>query len=512
MPESRVRRFLGGLAAGIAGHIVTFVVGFLATPVLLSRLGAQQLGAWYVAGTLLAYLGLLELGVSALVPREVAFALGRSAGDLAKVRAVTSSALRVAVAQFPVVALGTVICFFLLPFERALLFVPLLIAAIVYVVLYPFRLYQGVLTGLQDLGFVGATTTIASVCGTGLGVLLVVGGFGLRSLAIAWGATQLAIAGACIARLRSRFPEAFPDRPSLPTWSEIRHWLGRGLWVNVNQIATLLRSGTDLLIIARLLGPAAAVPYVISSKLIGVLGVFPGMIVASAQPALAELRFAVDRPQLLRTSDALTSATVLVSAGLGCIIGAANRPFVGGWVGSQQFAGHVVTGLLVANMVLRHESLSTTSTLFCLGHERRLAILVVLDGVFTVVVTAFGTFLFGLPGAAAGPLAGTLFVSLPYALWTLARETGVTTRSVVLATVKRNVPALALAAALGTVSALLDLSSLFHAALSAIVSGGVFALLFHRRALRPPIVDYARPLLARLSRRLANLDPPSSQA
>ena len=47
--------------------------------------------------------------------------------------------------------------------------------------------------------------------------------------------------------------------------------LGRSAWVSLAQIAQVFLNGTDVLIIGKLLGPAAVVPYSCTSKLVTVL-------------------------------------------------------------------------------------------------------------------------------------------------------------------------------------------------------------------------------------------------
>src|SRR5262245_66322916 len=78
---SRTRRFLGGLGVGYASQAVLLLVGLWLTRFLLGRLGQHDYGLWLVGTQLLGYLMLTDLGVVALLPREVAYATGRSQGD-----------------------------------------------------------------------------------------------------------------------------------------------------------------------------------------------------------------------------------------------------------------------------------------------------------------------------------------------------------------------------------------------------------------------------------------------
>jgi len=68
---------LGGTGIAYGHQAAIVLVGIWLTPFLLHRLGQHHLGLWLVAGQLLGYLALLDLGVIAILPREVAFASDR---------------------------------------------------------------------------------------------------------------------------------------------------------------------------------------------------------------------------------------------------------------------------------------------------------------------------------------------------------------------------------------------------------------------------------------------------
>ena len=78
IPMSRTRRILGGTTFGYLHQAAIVLVGLWLTPFLLRQVGQHEYGLWLVVGQLLGYLTLLDLGVLAILPREVAFASGRA--------------------------------------------------------------------------------------------------------------------------------------------------------------------------------------------------------------------------------------------------------------------------------------------------------------------------------------------------------------------------------------------------------------------------------------------------
>ncbi len=171
---TRASRFLSGFKWGLINQVLTLVVGLLVTPFLLRRLGQSDLGLWMVASSLLGYLGLLDLGVVALLPRETAYAAGRHPErPLPAVADVFSRALQIALLQLPLVAAGAALLLLLLPENSERLVHPFLLVLGTFVVLFPLRLFQAVLNGLQDLRFLGVLQTVSWAAGTATSVGLV---------------------------------------------------------------------------------------------------------------------------------------------------------------------------------------------------------------------------------------------------------------------------------------------------------------------------------------------------
>jgi hypothetical protein len=85
---TRTHRFLAGVSLGYVYLGLVTIVGLWLTPFLLHRIGQHDLGLWLLANQILGYLLLLDFGVVAMLPRETAYATGRTlqggdANDLA---------------------------------------------------------------------------------------------------------------------------------------------------------------------------------------------------------------------------------------------------------------------------------------------------------------------------------------------------------------------------------------------------------------------------------------------
>jgi O-antigen/teichoic acid export membrane protein len=153
--------------------------------------------------------------------------------------------------------------------------------------------------------------------------------------------------------------------PSLAL-SEVRRQNGSGVWISVNQVAQVLLGGTDLVVIGKLLGPEAVVPYACTGKLLTMLANQPSMFMQMALPALSELRTAAPREHLFNISRSMAQVMLFLSGAIVTIVLAINGGFVAWWVGESRFGGMGLTALLLAGMLLRHVNVTAVYSLFCL--------------------------------------------------------------------------------------------------------------------------------------------------
>jgi len=429
MRDSRLRRFLGGLGLGYIQTAATIIVGLWIPPYLLQRLGSHDYGLWLLGTQVLTYLALLDLGVVALIPREVAAAAGRAGSDRSVLRDLVAETARLVLWQLPIVVVAGAVTVWLMPSEWAALRWPLSIVVLTFVLTFPLRVFSAVLQGLQDLAFLGVVQIAAWASGAAVTVIGAWAGWGLIALACGWITTQVITAASTWRRLATNFPDVMPSQLPALTLAAAKQQLSRGVWISFNQIAQVLLVGTDLVIVGKLLGPAAVVPYACTGRLLTMLANQPQMFMQLALPALSELRTAATRERLFEVSRSMSQAMLLLSGGIVVVVTAVNGPFVAWWVGEERFAGIGITAILLAGMLARHLNATATYTLFCFGNEQRLALTSIADGVVAALAMLILTPMFGLYGAAVGSCLGTVAISLPSNFRALAREAGTSPQS-----------------------------------------------------------------------------------
>ena len=214
---SRTGRFLSGVSLGYFSQVLVLIAGLWLTPFLLSRLGQHYYGLWLLGAQILTYVMLLDFGIVALLPRETAYATGRADGleRATALREVVGNAGRLVLWQMPLVAGTAVLVWFCIPDEWHEFRGPFAVVLTVFVLTFPARVFQGVLQGLQDLGFLGAVQISSWLVGLGVTIGLVLHGFGLYALAGGWAVAQVIAPGACWWRLGLRWPGILSLRPSV---------------------------------------------------------------------------------------------------------------------------------------------------------------------------------------------------------------------------------------------------------------------------------------------------------
>ncbi|HEX7313450.1 MAG TPA: oligosaccharide flippase family protein [Pyrinomonadaceae bacterium] len=494
---SRTKKFLGGIGFGYAGQVLTMAVGLLITPYLLRRIGQHDYGLWLVGTQVMAYLALMDLGLIALLPRETALATGRAEKleEATDLPLLVGQTVRLVAWQVPLVLLAALVAWSMLAAAWPELREPIGVVLLSFVLTFPLRLFGAVLQGLQDLAFIAGAGIASYLVGTAITVALVAAGWGLYALAAGWVAQQVFVPVVCLFRLRARFPTVLPrGLPKLP-WPAARSRLTQGFWVSLTQIAQVLWSGTDILIIGKLFGPAAVVPYVCTGKMIGVLANQPYVLIAAAAPAISQMRVAESRARVSEVCVALGQAMLMLSGAVVCVVLAVNEGFVARWVGAAQYGGFWLTALILLSMLLRHWSLTVAHSLLCFGYERRLCVTGLLDGLVSTCGVVLFLWLYGLPGAPLGMVIATCAVSLPLNLSALAAESGRTRWEMVRPLVPWLVRFVPLAAGAGALARVWTPEGFILIGVTAAAVALVYVAVMLPVALRAPLGVYVRPRL-----------------
>ena len=278
----------------------------------------------------------------------------------------------------------------------------------------------------MDLTFLGQLRIVLWGSSVGLTIVLLL--VGAHYYALAWG-WCLQEAGANLGAMFRLF-RIRPDLLRAEVWRKAGRfqwrWLSRGLWVSVGQTTNAMTSGMDLLIIARVLGPATVVIYSCTGKLVQVLQNQPQSLASFALPGLSQMKASESRERIRSVATSLTQAMILIGGAILCMVLPLNQQFVNHWTGAQYFGGILLTVLFLVNFIARLIDYTLALALFAFGYEKMYAIRSLLDSLVSVGLACALVRPFGIKGVLLGFASGALLVAIPMDLYFFAREFHVT--------------------------------------------------------------------------------------
>jgi len=408
--RSRTRAFLLTLVSGQLLGLVTMLVGFLATPLILRHLGAERFGVWRVLEVWVAYLG--------LIPECVAQAAGfllvplLAAGDAVRLRRFTATTIVFGSTIAALAALTGLALVPALPWianappelhdERRLSFLIVVWAGVPFA---PLLLLRSTFDADQRGYSVNAILTVRALATTTLAVLFATRGFGLPGQALA-SAAGTALQATLFAYLAFRF---YPwVRPGRPDWADARALLRRSSTLVVLAVLGGVAARLEYPLVILFDGPVATANYSLGQRLFLVYG---SLVAAVGNSIWAPLSDLYHRGELNRLREQFGRAfrLVAVAGTAGAMAIAATTPaFLRLWVGDGFDPGPLARLGFAVTYPLLGINILLTWVLSATAHNR--AMLAGTTTYFVVTLTA-GVLLgrhLGAGGVAWGTAAGAL--------------------------------------------------------------------------------------------------------
>jgi len=243
---------------------VTAAVGFVLAPYMVRSLGDNQYGLWVLVGSLVGYLGLLDLGVRGAVTRYVARHHG-TGDDRAASRIVSAALFLFAMTATTVVVASTLLSLLL----EHLFDVPpdllqqariaVLVSGVSMAVSLVSGVFGGIIVGLERFDLLNSVEVASELLRGALVWSALTSGGTLATLAM----VQL---GCCIIRgliqaeLVRRLYPGLRIRPGLRTDADTRTILSLGVSVTALHVASMLAFYTDAVVIGAFM-PVAMVTF-----------------------------------------------------------------------------------------------------------------------------------------------------------------------------------------------------------------------------------------------------------
>jgi O-antigen/teichoic acid export membrane protein len=438
-----------GSTVRVLGLLANTLIGFFLMPFLVRHLGDRMYGYWVLAGSIVGYYGILDLGIVSAVQYQVAKAVGEKDTETAN-RAISTSFF-VFGALGCVILLCTVIFaalsrhFIQKPVDATLFAKVILVMGAGLAIGFSGRAFIGAISAHLRLDLVAGYSLILLLARTGLIVFLIQRGLGILALAVI--TVSIDFINYIIYYLILRDIQR-PLRLSIKlfSWTQFRSTLGYSTNTLIIKLSDQLRFYVDSLVVSAFVSVAAVTHYAIGSRLAFSFAELIIAMVGTLSPWYSILLGRKDHDGILRAFRLATKISASVSAIIVCCLIAYGRPFITWWMGPAYSDSYWPLVFLASAIFCDVSQQPSFGFLFGVSRHRFLAILTMLEGLVNVGLSIYFARIFGAAGVALGtliPMAVAKFLIQPLYV---CRVAGMSPRSYFLNLYGRSVmvPALAI--------------------------------------------------------------------
>ena len=474
------RRVVRSTASNYLGKAVTLSTWFVLTPFLLHQLGATGYGLWVLAGSLVTYGKLLDLGIGNAVVKYVAE--HRARGDVELTHSLIATTLRLYSALGLVAA---VLCASIAPVFPDLFGVPpeqrltatwlVLLLGLTVGISIPCTTATAVLRGLQRYDLFNLVTTVGTLCTAAATVVVLLLDFGVLGMVAVNIPVNLAMQAASIWFINRVAPELrFGWRGA--SREHVRTILSFSWSLFLVDVAGRLQERTNELVIGFFLPLSSVAPFAIAQRLSELPQILTDQFMKVLLPLASELHAQDDPARLRFLYLAATRLTVAIFVPFACTLIILAPSILTLWVGAAyaEYA-YLVTILAVASLIVTSQW-PAHAILQGMARHRPLAAMSLGSGVASVVLSIVLVQHFALTGVACATLIAFLVECLGFSLPYAMRVMGVTAVEIVGEVfLPALAPAAPMAVALYAARHILEPSSLVAVALIAAIGFPVYA-------------------------------------
>jgi len=413
---TRTKRSAWTLAAGATFSVASALTAVIASPYLLRWLGADQFGAYRTLIDWFAVIAFLDFGVGGALMAALAQRIGRGDGQAtsrvlaAGVRAyVRVAAIQVAAGLALVLAMPQVLPVPTLSAGTLRLAVAI---GLLPLLLTPLLAFRALAEARQRGYLTWMLLTAQLLFTTALALTFARAGWGLIGLCAALAVAQVPTLLVLAWDGRRAYPPTHAAQPTAEDRQSLRTLSGPTF---LHSLTDRLGLASDNMIVAWMLGPAAVAPFFLTQQLAMLAQAQLRGLSGATWAGLADLAARGHTPVLEKRLCELTGLVSSLGVAVLVPIAVYNRPFVTLWVGTDSYAGSLVTMLSCLNAWLLPLFALWGWVLLGTGHIRRWVPFAIAATTLNVVVSVAGTARLGV----AGPLLGTAVANVAVSSWAL---------------------------------------------------------------------------------------------
>lgn len=410
------KRFGKNLVAGYWVPVVQALSLIVVTPVLLRHLGDKDFGIWALAGSVILYLELLELGMGVATVKQVAEHAYERPGHV--IRSVNTNLFLllamgvVALVGGCIVAAFAPAIFNIGPEDATQARIVFVLLAVSLCLAMPGDAFGGALAAHARYDLLAYTNVAQTALMGAISVYLVVNGAGIVGLAIAAVSTSLAMHAVRFRFLRRIVPGMRID-PRLVEREYVRSTARLSGWLTLRALADLINLRVDLIVVGIALGPKEVTVYAIGSKLAQALtkGIRPISILMLPEASTRSTQ--QGKESVVRLLVSGTRSTLVVGFPAGLVLALLARPLIEAWVGKSYDDSVMILVVLAGTLACRAATLTAENVLLGMGIAKQSALIQIAEAAVNLTASIVLALTMGPVGVALGTLAGFALVNLP---------------------------------------------------------------------------------------------------
>jgi O-antigen/teichoic acid export membrane protein len=413
--SSTSRKLALGSVLRVVNLGATALVSLLIMPFVVHSLGDRMYGIWALVAMIVGYYGTLELGISPAVIRYMARAL--SVNDQNECNRVFNTAVRLLTAVGGVTLLITFGLAFAArsfarnPVDASILWKLLIILGVYAALSFPTRALQGTLEAALRYDRTASFDLVTVAVKTTLIIVILLRGYKVVALALV---TVLSGIPAIIL-LVYFIPKDLPFlQLNRKYWSleTARKLFSYGFYNCAGNIANIIRSRVDLLVVAWYVGLAAVTHYRVAGVLITFFTEMMGALTGFLPSVFSRQEGAAGYEGFRNTYFFSTKVSICVASFVGFGLIAWGKPFIYVWMGPRYLDAYPVLVLLAAGQIVTLAQLPSPYLLLGIAKHKYTALANSLEAAANLALTILLAKHYGLIGVAVGTLIPMVFFKL----------------------------------------------------------------------------------------------------
>ena len=323
----------------MGAFVVEAVVSFFLISFFLGQLGEERYGIWVLIGSVFQYRGILALGLNSAVNRYIPVYLAQ--GDFEGVSRTVSTSFVYLLSMG--IALAGVSVFVYFNFEKWFVIQPdllstarllVLIVGFLYCLSFPLQIFNATLSGLQRYDIVTSIVLSFFVVRTILLVVLLKQGYGLLTMGLVFGGTEVighVFKGFFVRKL---LPQAAITLRGF-SWKFLRESTAYGTNTLLYTMGALILFKAGNILVGIFLDAASISRFSIAVAAIMLMSSITQIFSKAVKPAVSDLDARGDSERVKKVAFLTQKYTLLMVIPSCCFLVAMGREFLGVWVGAK---------------------------------------------------------------------------------------------------------------------------------------------------------------------------------